>query len=98
LSVFISSAGSFGQVINNEANASLLANRAKSLLKGKDESKETQKSQRLQRMGSQAASVAPDAECGGVAIGNVRPVIGDHRAHKQTIIILGHVINTGNRC
>lgn len=39
-----------------------------------------------------------EAGCGGIAIGNVRTFHGDHRKHETTVIIQGHVINTGNDC
>jgi len=96
--VFASSPPVTAQIVNNEANAKLLANRAKSLLKKSDRTDEQRKSERLQRQGSPVATIAPDAECGGVAIGNVRPVPGDHRSHDTTIIVLGDIINTNNRC
>ena len=36
------------------------------------------------------------ATCGGVAIGNVTPDLGDHRQHNTVVIIRGHIINTNN--
>lgn len=96
--VLWASGPAMAQIIDNSANARLLANRAKSLLRKDERTDETRKSERLQRQGSPVATISPDAECGGVAIGNVRPVPGDHRQHDTTIIILGDVINTHNSC
>ena len=39
-----------------------------------------------------------EAGCGGVALGNVRPMLGDHRQHIVNIVITGNIINTGNDC
>lgn len=48
--------------------------------------------------GSAIATINQQAGCGGLAIGNVRPVLGDHRQHQVTVVITGSVINTGNDC
>ena len=48
--------------------------------------------------GSAIATINQQAGCGGLAIGNVRPVLGDHRQHQVTVVITGNVINTGNDC
>ncbi len=50
------------------------------------------------RRGGPHAAHYQEAGCGGVAIGNVHPVAGDHRPHKTTILIHGHVYNGNNRC
>jgi len=50
------------------------------------------------RRGGPHAAHYQEADCGSVAIGNVRPIPGDHRAHKTTILIHGHVVNSNNRC
>ena len=39
-----------------------------------------------------------EAGCGGVALGNVRPLLGDHRQHNVVVIVTGDVYNTGNNC
>jgi hypothetical protein len=50
------------------------------------------------RRGSAIAVNNQEAGCGGIAIGNVRPVLGDHRQHNVTIIVSGNIINSGNDC
>jgi hypothetical protein len=50
------------------------------------------------RRGGPFAAHYQEAGCGGIAIGNVRPVIGDHRQHKTTVVINGNIHNSGNRC
>lgn len=93
--------GTAAAQIDNYANAQLMALKAKSLVghqqtstpPGNDTDKQT-----ARRGGPYAAHVNEEAGCGGIAIGNVRPVVGDHRKHETTVIIQGHIINTGNRC
>jgi hypothetical protein len=48
--------------------------------------------------GSAIATINQQVGCGGLAIGNVRPVLGDHRQHQVTVVITGNVINSGNDC
>jgi len=50
------------------------------------------------RRGSVIAINNQEAGCGGVAIGNIRPVLGDHRQHKVIVVVNGHIINSGNDC
>jgi hypothetical protein len=84
--------------IDDSANAKLLAFRAKSLVHKKVKSYEERKRHRHQRMGSPHAAISNEAGCGGVAIGNVRPALGDHRQHNTTVIINGSIINANNGC
>ena len=86
--------------IDNESNAKLLAYRAKSLVHKTDrtQNRQERKNQRQHRMGSPHAALDNEAQCGGLAIGNVRPALGDHRQHNTTVIINGDVINTNNGC
>ena len=85
-----------GRIIDNDANVLLLANRAKQLTELRNSSEKAKHINSLRA--SPLASTTADADCGGVAIGNVRPVLGDHRKHETTVIIQGHVINTNNNC
>jgi glutamine phosphoribosylpyrophosphate amidotransferase len=41
---------------------------------------------------------AREAGCGGLALGNVRPMLGDHRQHNVMIVVTGNIINSGNNC
>mgnify|MGYP001222176572 FL=1 len=85
--------------MSNAGNAINLANKAKANVSGVQgkHSHKTRKSMIQSRRNSPIASHV-SAECGGVAIGNVVPDLGDHRKHNTTVIITGHVINSGNKC
>jgi len=86
--------------INDAANAQILQMKARSL-NGHQPTTSAPGHQAQQlnaRRGGPHAAHYQEAGCGGVAIGNVRPVVGDHRQHKTTILIQGHVYNSGNRC
>jgi|GEM_PF-5108061 hypothetical protein len=48
--------------------------------------------------GSAIAINSQEAGCGGVAIGNIRPVLGDHRQHQVTVVVNGNIINSDNDC
>ena len=89
-----------GEVIDNDANATLMASQAKSLVG--QVTKPATLTDHHQKMrdnrGSRVTDMQKEADCGGIAIGNVRPVPGDHRQHNTTVIIRGNVINTNNRC
>jgi hypothetical protein len=50
------------------------------------------------RRGSVIAINNQEAGCGGVAIANIRPVLGDHLQHKVTVVVNGNIINSGNDC
>lgn len=88
------------EIMDNGANATILANQAKSLVEqngnavnGSDNNQKARNNR-----GSAISENLREAECGGVAIGNVRPAVGDHRQHNTTIIIKGNVINSNNKC
>lgn len=87
--------------VADSMNAMMMAMKAKSLV-GHQETTSPPGYQRnylqMRRGGPRASHHQQEAGCGGVAIGNVRPVIGDHRSHQTTVIIQGHILNTGNRC
>lgn len=87
------------QTVDNDANALILANRAKILAESREQlSREVRSQQRRALQGSALGTLGREAGCGGVAIGNVRPVLGDHRQHETTVVILGNIINSGNEC
>lgn len=88
------------EVIDNDANATLMANQAKSLVQQTSKPSALMDSNQKLRnnRGSRISESQSEAECGGIAIGNVRPVAGDHRQHNTTVIIRGNVINTNNKC
>ena len=92
--------GVAAEILDNEANAIMLANQSKSglmqngnALQGSDANQPARS-----KRNSAIAEDMREAECGGIAIGNVRPAVGDHRQHQTTIIIRGNVINSNNKC
>ncbi len=87
-----------GDIVDNDANALILANRAKQLSGSRHSDDADRQQRRLSLRGSAIANIASEASCGGVAIGNVRPVVGDHRQHQTVVIIQGNVVNTHNDC
>lgn len=86
--------------MDNEANSIMMANQAKSLIQQTTKPLNSMDSNQKTRdnRGSQISETPREAECGGIAIGNVRPVQGDHRRHNTTVIIRGNVINANNKC
>jgi hypothetical protein len=91
--------GARADVIDNDSNASILATQAKSLVQRTTRDGPTDQGNRLRdARGSQIATHHREADCGGVAIGNVRPSPHDHARHETNVIIRGNVINTNNRC
>jgi hypothetical protein len=96
----ISAASAQVQIIDNDANAAMLANQAKSLVRHPQKSSDLMDSNDRLRdnRGSQINDTPREADCGGIAIGNVRPIQGDHRQHTTTVIIRGNVINANNKC
>jgi hypothetical protein len=82
------------------ALASMLATKSKSLVTSKSHS--TNISYHADRSRSDRGSVIDpnykEAQCGGVAIGNVRPVNSSTSDRKVVVYISGNVINTGNQC
>lgn len=97
-SVTFSSAGpATAEIIDNDANALILANRAASQLSNRRNAASKQH-QRRALQGSALGTVGSEAGCGGIALGNVRPVSGDHRKHETTVIVQGNIINSNNSC
>ncbi len=86
--------------VADSMNAMMMSMKAKSLLGHQKTTSPpgNQRDQLQMRRGGPQASHHQEAGCGGVAIGNIRPVIGDHRTHQTTVIVQGHILNTGNRC
>jgi len=86
--------------LSDSINAEMMAMKAKSLVGHHPTTTSPgQQTDRLRnRRGGPQMAPHQEAGCGGIAIGNVRPIVGDHRTHKTTVIIQGHVYNTGNRC
>jgi len=83
--------------IPDYALASMLATKSKSLITS--HSSTTNVAHHTSRSKSNRGSVIDpnykEAQCGGVAIGNVR----GGKSHKQVIVVIsGNVINTGNQC
>lgn len=86
------------EIIDNDANALILANRAKGQLTSRTRSARDLQNQRRALQGSALGTLGREASCGGIAIGNVRPVAGDHRKHETTVIVQGNIINSNNSC
>lgn len=82
------------------AMATMLATKAKGLVAHRSTTTGIESNRiRLRRQrGSIIDDSIKEASCGGVAIGNVRPIAGDHRNHNVTIVVTGNVVNTGNKC
>ncbi|HCP01587.1 MAG: hypothetical protein CL573_03175 [Alphaproteobacteria bacterium] len=96
--VFISSQPTSAEIIDNQANALILANRAAAQLSSRDNSTSNKEQQRRALQGSALGTLGSEASCGGIALGNVRPVTGDHRQHETTVIVQGNIINSNNSC
>lgn len=87
------------QAIDNASNAQILATQAKGLVQHTTRDGIDDQNNRLRdARGSQISQQHREAECGGVAIGNVRPSLHDSRRHETTVIIRGNVVNANNRC
>jgi hypothetical protein len=86
------------EIIDNSANALILANRASGQLSSRRSSASSQQNQRRALQGSALGTLGSEASCGGIALGNVRPVAGDHRQHETTVIVQGNIINSNNSC
>jgi hypothetical protein len=93
-----------GDIVDNSANAIMLANQAKGLVtrnvtpsnsaQGIDNNQKTRTNR-----GSAITEYQHDSlGCGGIEIGNVRSSPGDIHQHNPTVIIRGNVINANNRC
>lgn len=86
------------EIIDNDANALILANRAAGQLSNRRNAAGNQQNQRRALQGSALGTLGSEASCGGIALGNVRPVAGDHRQHETTVIVQGNIINSNNSC
>lgn len=87
------------QMIDNDANALMLANQAKSNVQSSSRNGiQDQKSRLRDSRGSSISNLPTETECGGISIGNIHPSGNEHNSHKTTVIIRGNVVNTGNRC
>ena len=86
-------------IMSDTGNAISLANQAKGNVEGVDK-KYTHKARKsmIQSRRNSPLTAQTSATCGGVAIGNVTPDLGDHRQHNTVVIIRGHIINTNNKC
>jgi hypothetical protein len=87
----------------NYAVAAQLATKSKSNVRQREASNAplTQNQRNQRNRGSaidSSANTSREAGCGGLALGNVRPILGDHRRHNVTIIVTGNIINSGNNC
>jgi hypothetical protein len=79
------------------ALASMLATKSKSLVTSQSNTNNVayHASRSKSNRGSVMDPSYKEAQCGGVAIGNVR----GGKSHKQVIVVIsGNVINTGNQC
>lgn len=95
----IAAAASAGDIIDNDANAMMLATQAKALIQHTTRDGITDQNDRLRdARGSMVTPTHREAECGGIAIGNVRPSRHHHGHHETTVIIRGNVVNAGNKC
>lgn len=95
---FAPSGPTSAEIIDNSANAMILANRAAGQLSSRRNSSTNQQQQRRSLQGSALGTLGSEASCGGIALGNVRPVAGDHRQHETTVIVQGNIINSNNSC
>ncbi|MEP4377388.1 MAG: hypothetical protein ABJ215_13650 [Alphaproteobacteria bacterium] len=95
---FAASVPASAEIIDNDANALILANRAAGQLSSRRNSASNQQNQRRALQGSALGTLGSEASCGGIALGNVRPVAGDHRQHETTVIVQGNIINSNNSC
>jgi len=87
------------QALDNASNAQILATQAKGLVQHTTRDGIDDQNSRLRdARGSPIATQHREADCGGVAIGNVRPSLHDTRRHETTVIIRGSVVNANNRC
>lgn len=86
--------------VDDSTNAQMMAIKAKSLVGNQPTTRPpgNQSHEVRARRGGPAVAHQSEAGCGGIAIGNVRPVVGDHRKHETTVVVQGHIYNTGNRC
>lgn len=97
------SASAQQQHMPNYALASQLATKARSNVRQRDAT-DIPVTQNLRNQRNRNSAIdhsmntSREAGCGGVALGNVRPMLGDHRQHIVNIVITGNIINSGNDC
>lgn len=100
LSCCVSSQGLAAPILDDSANADMLVMKAR-FLNGHQPTTQApghRQHELVNRRGGPHAAHFKQAGCGGIAIGNVNPVFGDHRQHDTQVIIHGHIYNSGNRC
>lgn len=86
--------------IPDYAMASMLASKSRALVSSRTNTTNIMHhADRTRRnRGSVIDPTYTEAKCGGVAIGNVRPIRDDMRHKQVTVIITGNVVNTANQC
>lgn len=91
------------QQMPNYALAAQLASKAQSNVRQRDTT-DIPVTQNLRNQRNRNSAIdssintSREAGCGGLALGNVRPMLGDHRQHNVTVVVTGNIINTGNDC
>ncbi len=96
----LGSAPLHAEVIGDAENAAMLMMKARFLV-GAQPTTQTPGNQRHElnaRRGGPHAAHFNQGRCGGISVGNVHPVIGDHRRHHVSVNIMGHIYNSNNRC
>ncbi|MDA8620431.1 hypothetical protein N9Z25_02730 [Luminiphilus sp.] len=91
------------QQMPNYALAAQLASKAQSNVRQRDTTDipvtQNMRNQRNRNSAIDSSiNTSREAGCGGLALGNVRPMLGDHRQHNVTVVVTGNIINTGNDC
>jgi len=87
--------------MDNETLAAMLATRAKNDVMSTSSTPGIGVHGDIKTRANRGSAIAvnnQEAECGGVAIGNIRYLLGDHREHKVIIVINGNIINSDNNC
>lgn len=103
LAAIFLSALCIGQDLPNYALAAQLASKAQANVRQKNYNNlPLTQDERLSRNRNSAIDnsnlTSREAGCGAVALGNVRPMIGDHRQHNVTVVVTGNIINSGSGC
>ena len=102
ISLIISSVGicNSQSIMDNNAHAMLLANKAKSAVQVNSSESILSSARARFNLGRNSALgySFSGVGCGGLSIGNILTQPGDHRSTVTTVIITGNIINTGNRC
>jgi hypothetical protein len=100
IGIFLSTSGISAEIIDDAANAQRLMMKAR-FLTGHQPTTQAPGHHQYElnnRRGGPHAAHYQGGACGSVSIGNVQPVIGDHRQHQTFVIINGHIYNSGNQC